>query len=175
MRTYYIFNVNKYYSYMYKDKPFKMYKIFEEIYYSRDYNSIKAYHVLEEIANPFNKIMLNEYIYNEYKYKYGYKRKDNIHYLNTTDKSILRINNYNIKIETENNYSIFFNDINNYNNNLFVCDFENMDYFWLSKLNSLQAPDRQNPDDAAKCTVRKLFHGCAWRNTSGAASRHGQC
>ena len=30
------------------------------------------------------------------------------------------------------------NDINNYNNNLFVCDFENMDYFWLSKLNSLQ-------------------------------------
>ena len=61
-----------------------------------------------------------------------------IHYLNTTDKSILRINNYNIKIETENNYSIFFNDINNYNNNLFVCDFENMDYFWLSKLNSLQ-------------------------------------
>ena len=123
MRTYYIFNVNKYYSYMYKDKPFKMYKIFEEIYYSRDYNSIKAYHVLEEIANPFNKIMLNEYIYNEYKYKYGYKRKDNIHYLNTTDKSILRINNYNIKIETENNYSIFFNDINNYNNNLFVCDF----------------------------------------------------
>lgn len=138
MRTYYIFNVNKYYSYMYKDKPFKMYKIFEEIYYSRDYNSIKAYHVLEEIANPFNKIMLNEYIYNKYKYKYGYKRKDNIHYLNTTDKSILRINNYNIKIETENNYSIFFNDINNYNNNLFVCDFKNMDYFWLSKLNSLQ-------------------------------------
>ena len=63
---------------------------------------------------------------------------NNIHYLNTTDKSILRINNYNIKIETENNYSIFFNDINNYNNNLFVCDFENMDYFWLSKLNSLQ-------------------------------------
>ena len=88
---------------MYKDKPFKMYKIFEEIYYSRYYDSIKAYHVLEEIANPFNKIMLNEYIYNEYKYKYGYKRKDNIHYLNTTDKSILRINNYNIKIETENN------------------------------------------------------------------------
>ena len=42
---------------MYKDKPFKMYKIFEEIYYSRDYDSIKAYHVLEEIANPFNKIM----------------------------------------------------------------------------------------------------------------------
>lgn len=138
MRTYYIFNVNKYYNYMYKDKPFKMYKIFEEIYYSKDYDSIKTYHILEEIANPFNKIMLNEYIYFEYKLKYGYKRKDNLHYLNTTEKSILRINNYNIKIETEGNYSEFFNEISNYNNNLFVCDFENMDYFWLSKLKTLQ-------------------------------------
>ena len=89
MRTYYIFNVNKYYNYMYKDKPFKMYKIFEEIYYSKDYDSIKTYHVLEEIANPFNKIMLNEYIYFEYKLKYGYKRKDNLHYLNTTEKSVI--------------------------------------------------------------------------------------
>ena len=118
MRTYYIFNVNKYYSYMYKEKPLKMYKIFEEIYYSRDYNSRTSYHMLEEIANPFNKIMLNEYIYYEYKLKYGYKRKDNIHYLRTTEKTTLRINNY--------------------NNNLFVCDFENMDYFWLSKLKTLQ-------------------------------------
>ena len=138
MRTYYIFNVNKYYSYMYKDNPFKMYKIFEEIYYSRDYDSVKTYHILEEIANPFNKIMLNEYIYFEYKLKYGYKRKDNIHYLSTTERTTLRINNYNIKLETESNYSVFFNDISNYNNNLFVCDFENMDYFWLSKLSSLQ-------------------------------------
>ena len=123
---------------MYKDNPFKMYKIFEEIYYSRDYDSVKTYHILEEIANPFNKIMLNEYIYFEYKLKYGYKRKDNIHYLSTTERTTLRINNYNIKLETESNYSVFFNDISNYNNNLFVCDFENMDYFWLTKLSSLQ-------------------------------------
>ena len=39
MRTYYIFNVNRYFSYMYKNKPFKMYKIFEEIYYSKSYDS----------------------------------------------------------------------------------------------------------------------------------------
>ena len=119
---------------MYKDKPFKMYKIFEEIYYSRDYDSIKAYHVLEEIANPFNKIMLNEYIYNEYKYKYGYKRCGNVHTLNSGEKTLLRINNYNIKLKTENNYSVFFKYLNRYNSNLFVCDFENKDYFWLSIL-----------------------------------------
>lgn len=138
MRTYYIFNVNKYFKYMYKNNPFKMYKIFEEIYYSKDYDNIKTFRVMEEVALPFNKIMLNEYIYYEYKLKYGYKRRDNIHILNTDEKTTLRINNYNIKIETDSNYSIFFDDIKSYNTNLFVCDFDNKDYFWLSKLNSLQ-------------------------------------
>ena len=138
MRTYYIFNVNKYFKYMYKNNPFKMYKIFEEIYYSKDYDNIKTFRVIEEVALPFNKIMLNEYIYYEYKLKYGYKRRDNIHILNTDEKTTLRINNYNIKIETDSNYSTFFDDIKSYNTNLFVCDFENKDYFWLSKLNSLQ-------------------------------------
>ena len=138
MRTYYIFNVNKYFKYMYKNNPFKMYKIFEEIYYSKELDNIKTFRVMEEVALPFNKIMLNEYIYYEYKLKYGYKRRDNIHILNTDEKTTLRINNYNIKIETDSNYSIFFDDIKSYNTNLFVCDFENKDYFWLSKLNSLQ-------------------------------------
>lgn len=123
---------------MYSNNPFKMYKIFEEIYYSKDYDNIKTFRVMEEVAIPFNKIMLNEYIYYEYKLKYGYKRKDNVHILNTDEKTTLRINNYNIKIETDSNYSIFFDDIKSYNPNLFVCDFDNKDYFWLSKLNSLQ-------------------------------------
>ena len=138
MRTYYIFNVNRYFTYMYKNNPFKMYKIFEEIYYARDYDSVKTYRVFEGIANPFNKIMLSEYIYYEYKNKYGYRRDNNNHILFTRENTNLRINNYNIKIETDNNYTEFFKYLNNYNNSLFVCDFNNKDYFWLSKLKPLQ-------------------------------------
>lgn len=134
MRTYYIFNVNKYFNYVYKNKPFKMYKIFEEMYYSKGYESINTYHNFETVANLYNKKMLNEYIYYEFKLKYGYNRSDNIHNLNNGEKTKLIINNYIIKITTENNYSIFFKYLNNYNSNLFVCDFENMDYFWLCKL-----------------------------------------
>lgn len=134
MRTYYIFNVNRYFSYMYKNKPFKMYKIFEEIYYSKSYDSLSTYRNFETVAVPFNKAMLNEYIYYEFKLKYGYNRNGNKHNLNTSENSTLQINNYNIKLITENNYSVFFKYLNNYNSNLFVCDFENMDYFWLCKL-----------------------------------------
>ena len=123
---------------MYKSNPFKMYKIFEEIYYSRNYDNLKTFRIMEEISIPFNKIVLNEYIYDEYKLKYGYKREDNIHKLNTIEKSTLRINNYNIKIETDSNYSIFFDNLISYNSCLFVCDFINKDYFWLSKLKTLQ-------------------------------------
>lgn len=96
MRTYYIFNVNRYFTYMYKNNPFKMYKIFEEIYNTKEYDSVKTYHVFEQVAEPFNKIMLNEYIYYEFKYKYGYKRNENIHTLNNNEKTTIRINNYNI-------------------------------------------------------------------------------
>ena len=82
--------------------------------------------------------MLNEYIYYEYKNKYGYKRNENIHTLNTSENTTLKINNYNIKIITDNNYTIFFKNINDYSKNLFICDFDNKDYFWLSKLKPLQ-------------------------------------
>ena len=119
---------------MYKRTPFKMYKIFEEIYNTRNYDTNMTYHSLLDVADPFNKIMLSEYIYYEYKYKYGYKRCGNVHTLNSGEKTLLRINNYNIKLKTENNYSVFFKYLNRYNNNLFVCDFENKDYFWLSIL-----------------------------------------
>ena len=138
VRTYYIFNVNSYFTYMYKERPFKMYKIFEEIYYSRDYDAVRTYRVFEGIANPFNKIMLGEYINYEYKHKYGYIREDNIHRLNGRENTSLKVNNYNIKIETDSNYTDFFKYLNNYNNSLFVCDFDNKDYFWLSKIKPLQ-------------------------------------
>ena len=88
MRTYYIFNVNRYFSYMYKNKPFKMYKMFEEIYYSKSYDSLNTYRNFETVAVPFNKIMLNEYIYYEFKLKYGYKRNGNNLYFRITGEYI---------------------------------------------------------------------------------------
>ena len=134
MRTYYIFNVNRYFAFMYKNNPFKMYKLFEEIYNTKDYDKTKAFYILEQIANCFNKDMLNEYIFFELKYKYGYIRDNNIHIIKGKENTYVRINNYNIKIETDTNYTIFFNYLKNYNTNLFICDFANKDYFWLNKL-----------------------------------------
>ena len=43
MRTYYLFKVNKYFAYIYKMFPLRMYKIVEELYYSKDYNLVQSY------------------------------------------------------------------------------------------------------------------------------------
>ena len=38
-------------------------------------------------------------------------------------------------MKTNNNYSSFFETMKEYNKNIFICDFENEDFFWLNKIN----------------------------------------
>jgi len=118
MRTYYIFKINKYFAYIYKKWPYKMYKIIEELYYTKDYDMLISYKYYQKFATLFNKLALNEYIkYNK-----------------------LTINNTCIILKTDDIYSVFLNDLNTYLDNIFICDFKNKDYFWLDSLNK----DRQN-------------------------------
>ena len=63
MRTYYIFKVNKYFAYIYKKFPYKMYKIIEELYNTKDYDMLSSYKYYQKFALEFNKLALNEYIY----------------------------------------------------------------------------------------------------------------
>ena len=64
MRTYYIFKINKYFAYIYKKWPYKMYKIIEELYYTKEYDMLISYKYYKKFAVEFNKLALNEYIYN---------------------------------------------------------------------------------------------------------------
>lgn len=140
MRTYYIFKINKYFAYIYKRFPYKMYKIIEELYYTQDYDILSSYKFYQRFAVPFNKISLNEYIYNLNKKNINYKRDNNVHIINNEKYNRLQINSTCMILKTNDIYSIFLNDINNHQDNIFICDFKNKDYFWLDSLNK----DRQN-------------------------------
>lgn len=140
MRTYYIFKINKYFAYIYKRFPYKMYKIIEELYYTQDYDILSSYKLYQRFAVPFNKISLNEYIYNLNKKNINYKRDNNVHIINNEKYNRLQINSTCMILKTNDIYSIFLNDINNQQDNIFICDFKNKDYFWLDSLNK----DRQN-------------------------------
>ena len=140
MRTYYIFKINKYFAYIYKRWPYKMYKIIEELYYTKDYDMLISYRYYKKFALEFNKLAINEYIYNINKKNKYYYRDNNIHIIKNEKYNKLTVNNTCLILKTNDIYSVFLNDLNVYLDNIFVCDFKNKDYFWLDSLNK----DRQN-------------------------------
>ena len=140
MRTYYIFKINKYFAYIYKKWPYKMYKIIEELYYTKDYDMLVSYKYYKKFAIEFNKLAINEYIYKANKENKNYHRDNNIHILNNDKYNKIIINSTCLVLKTNDIYSIFLNDLSSYLDNVFICDFKNKDYFWLETLNK----DRQN-------------------------------
>ena len=140
MRTYYIFKINKYFAYIYKRWPYKMYKIIEELYYTKDYDMLISYRYYKKFALEFNKLSINEYIYNINKGNNNYYRDNNIHILNNDNYNKLKVNSACLILKTNDIYSVFLNDLSEYLDNVFICDFKNKDYFWLESLNK----DRQN-------------------------------
>ena len=140
MRTYYIFKINKYFKYIYKKFPYRMYKIIEELYNTKDYDELSSYKYYQRFAIPFNKLTLNEYLYNLNKKNINYKRDNNIHIIYNEKYNKILVNSSCLILKTNDIYSVFLNDINAILDNIFVCDFKNKDYFWLDSLNK----DRQN-------------------------------
>ncbi len=131
MNTYYIFKINKYFTYFYKRFPYKLYKLIEELYYAKDYDIKLSYKYYEQIANSFNKYSLNEYIIAKNRNKVDYKYIDNIHKLGNNK---LVINRICLILKTNSLDNDFLLDIYNYDKNVFICDFKNMEYFFLDRL-----------------------------------------
>lgn len=64
------------------------------------------------------------------------KKTLNKHVLNNlTENTKLTVYNTYIKIKTNKNITDFFKVLEN-EENIFICDFNNKDYFWLSKVNA---------------------------------------
>ena len=135
MRTYSIFNINNYFTYMYKNKPYRIYKILEELYNVKKSDIVLSYKLFEQIAYSFNKNKLNEYVKYLFKNNTSYYNRLNSHIIcNNQEYTKLTINNSNIKIKSNINYPSFLDILINYSDNIFVCDFVNKDYFWLNKV-----------------------------------------
>lgn len=148
MRVYYIFKINKYFSYIYNNKPYKLYKMIEEIFHVNNYDMILSYKIYEQVAITFNKEKFNKYLKNKYSLdKYYLTNKSSHIYSNINEYSKLVVNNSNLKIKTNVNNPIFFKDVVEYSDNIFVCDFINKDYFWLEKIIK---NDRQNNEIKVK-------------------------
>lgn len=148
MRVFYIYNVNDFCASVYEQYPYKLYKMLEDAYYTNKHNLVLSSSLYEQITTNFNKLYLNNYLFVNNKLDSYYYKKSNLHLIsNRHERSKLMVNSYCLKLKTNLNYPKFFEHINKYSDNIFICDFQNQDYFWLNKVvknskNSLERMDK---------------------------------
>lgn len=134
MRVYYLFKINDSFSKLYFNKTYYLYKMLEQISVSSKNDFIISYRLFEQIATPFNKSKINSDIYKEYENNKDYIKILNKHILDgNVEKTKLTVYNTYIKIKTNKNITDFFKVLKD-EKNMFVCDFNNKDYFWLDKV-----------------------------------------
>ena len=134
MRVYYLFKINDSFSKLYYNKTYYLYKMLEEISISCKFDFIISYRLFEQMATAYNKSDINSMIYKKFMYDENYNKILNKHVLDDgVEKTKLTVYNTYIKIKTNQNISAFFKILSN-EENIFVCDFNNKDYFWLNKV-----------------------------------------
>jgi len=135
MRVFYVYRINEIYRDMYYKHSYRLYKILESIYYERDYDKISSYRLYKQVVNPINKMLCNGYITKNHRLAYEYCYDNNVHYIRKKEEHTkMVISNIHIKIISDINFPSFLNDIYAYDSNIFICDFDNNDYFWLDKV-----------------------------------------
>lgn len=140
MRIYYVFDVKDEFVSLYKDNANTLYNILNQMYYMKREDINYGYNLFRQIVNKQDKFKLDKYIFLLMHNKMKYAKKGNDHVINNLYKdevSILKVKNTHILINSNKSYTEFFNILYDYNPNLFVCDFINQDYFFISNIKML--------------------------------------
>ena len=137
MRKFYIFNINNEFRILNRNNEYDLFRQMESIKkLSKDefYIAIKIFNTLASTININN---INNEVFNQNRDNDFYTKYRNIHMINNyykDEESKLTINKTYMILETNKPKSSFFKYLKN--KGLFVCDFENKDYFWLDNLYS---------------------------------------
>ena len=130
MRKYYLFVFKKEYYNFYKNKSYVLYKILENLYNLKSYDFSYGINIYKEMCLPFSYKVLKNYIDN----KINNNKISNkvIKIKNNKEVVYLQLGYAKVIIKTNVNTPKIFKIFNIYNKNIFICDFQNNDYFWLN-------------------------------------------
>ena len=140
MRRYYVFKIRKEFIKLYKDNPVNLFDNLKRIFYTDKKYLQYSFNLYNQITEKLEREQLDRYLYIKLHNKMFYIKKDRQHIINNLYKdeiSILEIKNSYISIEVNNNDSMFFAFLHNYYPDYFVCDFHNIDYFFLGDVKTL--------------------------------------
>lgn len=135
MKTYYLFNINNEIFNLTKDYGYMLFKDFETIHKTEkdDYNV--AFSAYQSLTSKFDKEKINNLITNNFSDNKFYHFEKPVHYyynkyLDETCNVLVK-NAFAICKCNTNKFELLKN-IKDYN--IFACDFENKNYFWLNEI-----------------------------------------
>lgn len=135
MRTFYVFKIKKELTILTKETPYNLFRTIENMYYMDSYNLGVSFKIYNDIFDTFNKDYLNKRINNIFKNNRYYESDGDIHKITNKyrpENSTLRVYKSHLILKSDTHKPAL---LLNYlmSDNLFVCDFQNKDYFWLSE------------------------------------------
>lgn len=136
MRDFYIFNIDNNIKNLFKDNSYSLFHSLNKIKNIGEEDLSIGINIYEQIANYIEINKYNKKIYNTYKDDCFYTKYLNNHsYINKyrDEKSYLYVNKSCLRIKTNMQVPDFFKSLKKFNN-LFVCDFENKDFFWMCEI-----------------------------------------
>ena len=134
MKVYYIFKIKKEFVNLYEEVPSVLFNILKSIYYLDKESVEYGYNLFNQLINTLDKYKLDKDLYIEMHKDIPYIKKQDIHIINNLYKdevSRLRINNFFMRLELEQEYSSFYEYLKNKEDNLFICNFKETDFFFL--------------------------------------------
>jgi hypothetical protein len=123
MREYNLFVIKNEYIYFYKNKPEELYEILCKLN-NLKYNFNYGITLFFQLCNKINIATLKSYLNNKYNLN-----NEQTFYIN---KVFIELKYSRIIVRSKYNYPRILKSFNCYNRNIFVVDFINKDYFWLS-------------------------------------------
>lgn len=136
MRTFYIFKIKEEYAILTKNNPYQLFRMLDFIYNLDKVEISKGADLFYKIIEKLNGKFLDIQIFKNYRNNYFYTKFKNIHQINNIynkEESKLVVHNHYLLLESTIIKPTFLDNLKALNN-LFLCDFENKDYFWLEKL-----------------------------------------
>lgn len=130
MRKYYLFIIKPEYHKSFQSKPKVLFETLYNLYQLKDPNFTYGISLFDSICQPFSVKLLNNYIQNRYTCTLKSDKVIQVH--SVKERTFLQINHACIIVKSNVNFPEVMKIFQIYNKNIFVCDFQNNDYFWLN-------------------------------------------
>jgi len=131
MRKYYLFLIKNEYFKIYRDYSYILYKMLECLARMHTYDFSYGISIYNQLCNKVSVKLLNNYI--DSKIRHHKISKKVIHIDSRFEDTYIQINTSCIIIKTNVVLPQILKIFNIYNRQIFVCDFNNGNYFWLNQ------------------------------------------